>query len=741
MDTLHAVRTHKSAFATAVSQAPEGSTTTEVRQLRMQLKARELEDARMRSDVKELKDTVVQLQAEFKTQQVATSRPSAEDLDRRLVVLEVARQAADTWQSKHAKEFSNLSAQQQILHTRIEETKRTCTETNGKATSLDKDIKDINQDLRGLHQTFCKDITDYIGPVRQAYFAAKELTVLQRVAKLEHESMTLSKEQAHLSSQMESVSSRPFVKQEEFEALKGAVGILEEDKQDIDTKITHLSNAHDQLSTSLKEHTKDKTASTMDADDNHAVADLSPSKESFLALERRTTDLAKELKKLQTKVEVNENGFFEIFGEIFDPLKASLEDHIEVNEKKLQSIHQGLQLKEDKTAIEEELRSIKERLQLTEEEKSAIDEKLQTINERLYSTEEDTTAVEEKLQSCDRTLTELSKSVAEQLQESERKLLQQVDEVKQDLTRLQDSLTNVITETAQFKTATGNLEQALASKQDTAETLKLIEAVKLAVENLRDRYDNIYTEELFSKMSHWVLQHYPNSPANMLRQLEGFKYELDELRAYTDMFSQVPDNAQALVALAKLEPQIVALIRAPPVSTQSQDATVRFEKRLSKLESIETTVSSLQKSMHALNPANLPFVREELLQQSMRTLQDGVDEVVRELRTGVKQTDDALKLETEKILQISGQLESLQQDAARLRHDTDKALEDVNDPATSHCIHRLPMLFTHAGQLQVAVETLSANLSRGPLQYKWDHDLKGMFPVSSPFLSEATGGS
>lgn len=709
LDTLHAVRTQKSAFATAVSQAPEGSTTTEVRLLKMQLKARELEDARMRSDVKELKDTVVQLQAELKTQQAATNRPSAEDLDRRLVVLEVARQAADTWQSEHAREFSNISAQQRTLHTRIEDTETTCTEANNKATSLDKDIKDINQDLRGLHQTLCKDITDYIGPVRQAYLAA-ELTVLQRVAKLEHDSTALSKEQAHLSSQMESLSKTPFVKQEEFEALKGAVGILEKDKQDIDTKITHLSNAHDQLSTSLKERTKDQTASTMDADDNHAVADVSPSKESFLALKRRTTDLAKELKKLQTKVDVNENGFFEIVEEIVDPLKkslkASLEDHMEETEKKLQSINQGLQLKEDRTAIEEELRSIKERLQLTEEEKVAIDEKLQTINKRLQLTEgdrtaidkklqsineklqltaEDNIAIDEKLKSCDRTLTGLSKSVqvAEQLQESERKLLQQVDEVKQELIRLQDSLTNVITETAQFRTATGKLEQALASKQDTAETLELIEAVKLAVQNLQDRYDNIYTEELFSKMSHWVLQQYPNSPTNMLNQLKDFKCELDQLRA-------------------------------------------------------------LQESMRALNPDNLPFVKEELLQQSMRTLRDGVDTAVEELRTRVEQTSDALKLETEKNLQISGQVESLRQDAAQLRHDANKTLEDledINDPATSHCIHRLPMLFTHAGQLQVAVETLSANLPRGPLQYKWDHDLKGMFPVSSPFLSEATGGS
>ena len=652
----------------------------------------------MRSDVKELKDTVVQLQAELKTQQAATNRPSAEDLDRRLVVLEVARQAADTWQSEHAREFSNISAQQRTLHTRIEDTETTCTEANNKATSLDKDIKDINQDLRGLHQTLCKDITDYIGPVRQAYLAAKELTVLQRVAKLEHDSTALFKEQAHLSSHMESLPSGPFVKQEEFEALKGAVGILEEDKRHINTKITHSSNAHDQLSISLKERTKDKTASTTDADDNHAVADVSPSTERFLALARRTKKLEGKLEDLQTKVEVNQNAFLDIFVEKFDPLEASLKGHMEETEKKLQSINKRLQLtKEDKSAIEEELRSIKERLRLTEEEKPAIDEKLQTINERLHSTEEDTTAVEEKLQlteenqiaidkklqSCDRTLTELSESVAEQLQDSERKLLQQVDEVKQNLTRLQDSLTDVITETAQFKTATGHLEQALASKQDTAETLELIEAVKLAVQNLQDRYDNIYTEELFSKMSHWVLQQYPNSPTNMLNQLKDFKCELDQLRAS-------------------------------------------------------------QESMRALNPDNLPFVKEELLQQSMRTLRDGVDTAVEELRTKVEQTSDALKLETEKNLQISGQVESLRQYAAQLRHDTNKTLEDledINDPATSHCIHRLPMLFTHAGQLQVAVETLSANLPRGPLQYKWDHDLKGMFPVSSPFLSEATGGS
>jgi chromosome segregation ATPase len=632
MDTLYAVRTHKSAFATAVSQAPEGHSATEVKLLEFRLKVREVEDAKMRSEVKELKGAVVRLQAELKTQQQATpNRPSAADLDRRLAVLEVAGQAADTWQSEHATELSNLSAQQQTLHTRIKETEKSCTETKSKVTSLDEGIKDINQDLRGLretHETLCKDVADYIGPVREAFVAADKLTVLQRVAKLEVNSTSMSKEQGYLSSQMESLSSGPFVKQEEFQALKSAVGSLEEDNetlsQDINTKITHLSNAHDHLSTCVKELTEDKTASTKDSDNN---ADLSPSKERLLALEKSTTDLSEGLNELRTKVEVNETGFFEIFGDHFDPLKASFEEH--------------------KTATEKELQSVKERLQLTEEYKTAIDE---------------------KLQSCDRTLTELSESMAKQPQGSERELLQQMGEVKEGLARLQDDLKNVTTDTAQLKAATGNLEQALALKQDTAQTTALISKVTFALENLRDRYDNIYTDDLFSKMSHWVLQQYPNSTAGMLQQLEGFRYDLDQLRAFTDVFSQMPDSAQALVALAKLRPQIVALVEAPPGSMQSQEATARYEKGLSKLESIEKTVSSLQ------------------------------------------------------------------QDAAKLRHDTNGALEEFRDPVTSHCVYRLPMLFTHAGQLQVAFETFNENLPRGPLKIKWDHDFKELFHVSSPFV-------
>jgi hypothetical protein len=50
MDTLYAVRTHKSAFATAVSQAPEGHSATEVKLLEFRLKVREVEDAKMRSE-------------------------------------------------------------------------------------------------------------------------------------------------------------------------------------------------------------------------------------------------------------------------------------------------------------------------------------------------------------------------------------------------------------------------------------------------------------------------------------------------------------------------------------------------------------------------------------------------------------------------------------------------------------------------------------------------------------------
>jgi chromosome segregation ATPase len=704
MDTLYAVRAHKSAFATAVSQAPEGHSATEVKLLEFRLKAREVEDAKMRSVVKGLEDAVVRLQAELKTQQQATpNRPSAADLDCRLAVLEVARQAADTWQSEHATELSNLSAQQQTLHTKIKETEKSCTETNSKATSLDKGIKDINQDLRDLretHETLCKDVADYIGPVREAFVPADKLTVLQRVANLEVTSKSISKEQGYLSSHMESLSSGPFVKQEDFQALKSAVDSLEEHKetlsQDINTKITHLSNAHDQLSTCVKELTEDKTASTNDSDNN---ADLSPSEERLLALEKNTTDLSDGLNKLRTIVKVNETEFFEIFGGYFDPLKASFEEH--------------------KAATEKELQSVKERLQLTEKYKTAIDE---------------------KLQSCDRTLTELSDSRAKQPQGSERELLQQMGEVKEGLTHLRNNLNNVTTDTAQLKTATGNLEQALALKQNTAQITDLISRVEFAVENLQERYDNIYTENLFSKMSHWVLQQYPNSTAGILQQLKDFtcKYDLDQLRAFTDVLSQMPDSAQALVALAKLRPQIVALVEAPPGSMQSQEATARYEKGLSKLESIEKTVSGLQESMHALDPDNLPFVREKDLQQGMSTLRDDLETALSELRTGFKQTGDELKLETEKSDQLSRQIESLKQDAAKLRDDTNGALEEFRDPVTSHCIYRLPMLFTHAGQLQVAVETLNGNLPRGPLKLKWDHDFKELFDVSSPFVPDAT---
>ena len=155
------------------------------------------------------------------------------------------------------------------------------------------------------------------------------------------------------------------------------------------------------------------------------------------------------------------------------------------------------------------------------------------------------------------------------------------------------------------------------------------------------------------------------------------------------------------------------------------------------------TVSGLQGSLNALTSDNSPLVQKEFVEQSITKLRDEMETAVCDLRTEFKQTDDALHqqvqevvLESKKIsqiAQISTQVESLQQDAAQLRREMDKALEDINDPATSHCILQLPVLFTHAGQLQVAVETLSANLPRGPLKYKWDHDLQEMFPVSSPF--------
>jgi chromosome segregation ATPase len=708
MATLNTVRSYKSPFTAAISEAPEGSTTTEVKLLKMQLKAREMEDAKMRSDIKELKTTVDRLQDELKTQQQAAT--NAGDLQRRIVALEDARQAADRLHSEYATKFSDLSAQQQALHTRLNETEKSCTETNSKATSLDKGVNDINQDLRGLrqtHETLHKDVAEYIGPVRQAYVTANEVTVLQRIANLEDTSTSMCKEQGHLSSQMENLSSRPLVKQEEFEALKSVVGSLEEEKQvlsqDIDTKITRLSNAHDHLSTCVEELAKDRTASTKDADHNHAIADFNPSKERLLALEKRIISLTEGLNELRTKgedlqtmVEVNETAFIEILGKKIDPLEASLECHRIATEKKLQSI-EG-------------------RLQLTEENKTVIDE---------------------KLESYDRT-TKLSGPMAEQLQGSERKLLQQLGEVKQDLARLRDDNTRKI---EQLKTATGFLHQALASKQDTAETLSLIDSVKFALQSLQVQYDNISTGDLYTKMSHWILQQYPNSPAAMLQQLEGVKHDINQLRIFTDAFTQMPDSAETLVALAKLRPEIVALVKAQPESVQSQAVTAKLDKGLSKLESLETMVSGLQGSLNVLNSDNSPFVKNEYLQQSMSTLRDGVETVVSELRTRVEQTGDALKLETRKNLQNFGQVESLQQDVARLRQNTNEVLEDFKDPATKHCIDQLPILFVHTGQLQFVVENLAANMPRGPLRHRWHYDFKEMFKMPSPFLSEATGGS
>jgi ElaB/YqjD/DUF883 family membrane-anchored ribosome-binding protein len=152
-------------------------------------------------------------------------------------------------------------------------------------------------------------------------------------------------------------------------------------------------------------------------------------------------------------------------------------------------------------------------------------------------------------------------------------------------------------------------------------------------------------------------------------------------------------------------------------------------------------VSGLQGSLNVLNSDNSPFVKNEYLQQSMSTLRDGVETVVSELRTRVEQTGDALKLETRKNLQNFGRVESLQQDVARLRQNTNEVLEDFKDPATKHCIDQLPILFVHTGQLQFVVENLAANMPRGPLRHRWHYDFKEMFKMPSPFLSEATGGS
>jgi DNA repair exonuclease SbcCD ATPase subunit len=367
-------------------------------------------------------------------------------------------------------------------------------------------------------------------------------------------------------------------------------------------------------------------------------------------------------------------------------------------------------------------------------------------------------------------------------------MVQGATEVKQDLSRLQEYLHM---ESEQRNAAVEDLKQQVAVKQDAATAIKAIDVVKHAVQSLQHQYDNISTDDLHQRMVTWFMQSYAHPSANLLQHVPAIQHELAQLRAFTNVVTQVPNSAQTLSALAQLEPQLRTLAQiGPQLKALAQSPLAQTSGSLKTMEdsvakahqqhdSLVKVVSNLQTSMHSFNSNSTPFAKADslkALENSIATLraelkasnaeglqartefetkasreheqrvhvetslrasiQDVAQKVEKEVRERQEAAQEILSTSNKTFKEFDKGQTQLQKALDQLRSDLDKALNDFNDfndPGLRDALGYLSTLFVHVGQLQWVLEDLNQNLPKGGLEIDWNFDWKEQFPPRSPF--------
>lgn len=227
-------------------------------------------------------------------------------------------------------------------------------------------------------------------------------------------------------------------------------------------------------------------------------------------------------------------------------------------------------------------------------------------------------------------------------------MVQGATDVKQDLSRLQDSLHR---ESEQRNAAVEDLKQQVAIKQDAMTTNNLIDAIRHSVRTLTSQYENLVTDDLYQRMTHWFMHSYGHPSASMLQHVPEIQNELLRMRNLMDVFTTIPNSAQTLSALAGLEPQLMnlaqigpqlanlaqstsqltALAQSSPSTGKSHSSLTETNEALEamqisvaearqKYEKLEKVVGNLQTSLHNLNSEKTPFAKVQSLAVLEKTI-------------------------------------------------------------------------------------------------------------------------
>lgn len=607
----------------------------------------------------------------------------------------------------------NLPAELQGLHTKIDQVESNESKMYNKVTTLQGDVRDLRKDKSDIYQ----DIKEYIGPIHEAYSNTSK-TILQRAEYLEDGLRSTRKEQDHLSSEHEKLSSKTdkhLVDSVAFKELQDVVCSHGEDTEKLVQDVSQmkllinelkphmgLANEHKKLVErvrKLQAALKPTATSEQIASDN--VVDLAP-------ISSMVASIQQELR--------------------------SLEDHIR-GDTGLDTIINSLQ--EDVEKMEVDMHTYKNDLDV-----------LQSSFADLFAKNFDPFKA-----SIEARLKLQKESTPPALTASQQQLLNNVAQdiitIKQDLSRLQET---VDSEMAQRNSAIEQLTTQVALKQDIVSATQANDTIKAAVRNLQNQYDNISTDDLHQKMVHWFVQQYPSNAANLAQQYHNMQHEVGQLRKFSDQINRIPNGPQVLGALAQKGPQLIALVQSPLGSRDTPETRTRTSEALKTTneavakaqkqnENMEKTVGGLQTFMQTLNSNDTPFVRTALLatlEQSIRTLRADLttkisnehnERVTAQQSIEIARNRRFQEVENgtnDKIEAISERVESLQTTLGKLRTDFDEVLNDSLTPINTNFLNRLPSLFIVIAQMQELFESLNLNLPKGPLDFEWYWDLNSL---------------
>lgn len=142
-----------------------------------------------------------------------------------------------------------------------------------------------------------------------------------------------------------------------------------------------------------------------------------------------------------------------------------------------------------------------------------------------------------------------------------------------DLGPLEEAVKHLQADLEQVQTVRANeaalREQELLDIKNHLEEKAATEVVEAQLNSLRtvfrgfqDQYNNITTDDLYSKMINWFMQNYPSNPPQVLQQLAAVQHDIRGLQNTLGGTAWLQSKMQDLNSLLEMGPQLAALVQS-----------------------------------------------------------------------------------------------------------------------------------------------------------------------------------